>query len=165
MLPHEYPHRSTVYWYLNKWTKNGTWKRINDDFVCRVRKQVGKEASPSLVMIAAQSVKTGCPLGEVGGVAGFDGGKHVHGRKRHIAVDTLGLLLLVLVTAASVQEANSAELLGPKMQGKFPRLKKILVDGGYKDKFITWFKDQCQWVVEVAKRREGAVGFEYPFRR
>ena len=160
MLPHEYPHRSTVYWYLKKWTDNGTWKRINEDFVCRVRKQAGKEATPSLVMIDAQSVKTGCPLGEVGGVAGCAGGKQVHGRKRHIAVDTLGLLLLVVITAASVQEAHSAELLGPKMQGKFPRLKKILVDGGYKEKFIAWFKDQCAWIVAVAKRRDGAVGFE-----
>jgi putative transposase len=72
----------------------------------------------------------------------------------------LGLLLLVVVTAASVQEANSAEFLGPKLEGKFPRLKKILVDGAYKEKFIDWFTKRCKWIIEVAKRREDAIGFE-----
>ena len=156
MLPHEYPHPSTVYWYLKKWTKNGTWKRINDELVVQVRRRSGKEDSPSLVIIDSQSVKTT----DVGGDVGFDGGKQVNGRKRHIAVDTLGLLLLIVVTAASVQEANSAVFLGPKMQGRFPRLQKILVDGGYKEKFIGWFLEHCQWIVEVATRREGARGFE-----
>ena len=156
MIPHEYPNKSTVYWYFKKWTKNGTWKRINDDFVKQVRKQAGKEESPSLVIIDSQSVKTT----HIGGDVGYDGGKNVHGRKRHVAVATLGLLLLVVVTAASVLEANSAELLGPKMEGNFPRLKKILVDGAYKVKFIDWFLKHCKWIVEVAKRPEGAVGFE-----
>src|ERR671926_411161 len=144
MIPHEYPHPSTVYWYLKKWTDNGTWKRINDAFVIRVRRKAGKEDSPSMAMIDSQSVKST----EVGGKVGYDGGKNVYGRKRHIVVDTLGMLLLVVVTAASVQEANSAALLGPKLQGKYPRMKKILVDGGYKEKFITWFVEQCKWIVE-----------------
>jgi putative transposase len=161
MIPHEYPHPSTVYWYLKKWTENGTWKHINDALVIRVRRKAGKEDSPSMAIIDSQSVKST----EVGGDVGYDGGKNVYGRKRHIAVDTLGLLLVVVVTAASVLEANSATLLGPKMQGRFPRLKKILVDGGYKEKFIAWFVEHCKWIVEVTSRREGAKGFEViPFR-
>lgn len=156
MLPHEYPHPSTVYWYLKKWTENGTWKRMNDDLVIHVRRKAGKQDSPSLVIIDSQSVK---PT-DVGGDVGYDGGKQINGRKRHVAVDTLGMLLLIVVTAASIQEANSATLLGPKMHGRFPRLQKILVDGGYKEQFIAWFLHHCQWIVEVAKRREGAIGFE-----
>jgi len=156
MIPHEYPHPATVYWYLKKWTDNGTWKRINDDLVVQVRRKAGKQDSPSMAIVDSQSVKST----EVGGDVGFAGGKNVNGRKRHIAVDTLGLLLVVVVTAASVLEANSATLLGPKMQGRLPRMKKILVDSGYKAKFIAWFADNCKWIVEVAKRREGAIGFE-----
>lgn len=161
MIPHEYPHFSTVYWYLKKWTDNGIWKRINDNFVIQLRRRAGKEDSPSMAIIDSQSVKST----NVGGDVGFDGGKNVYGRKRHVAVDTLGLLLAVVVTAASILEANSATLIGPKLQGRFPRMKKILVDGGYKERFIAWFTEHCNWLVEVTTRREGAVGFEViPFR-
>jgi putative transposase len=161
MIPHEYPHPSTVYWYLKKWTDNGTWQRINDALVIQVRRQAGREDSPSMAIIDSQSVKST----EVGGSVGYDGGKNVHGRKRHVAVDTLGLLLVIVVTAASVLEANSATLIGPKMQGRFPRMKKVLVDGGYKEKFIAWFVEHCKWIVEVTSRREGTIGFEViPFR-
>ena len=98
---------------------------------------------------------------EIGGEdIGFDANKNVLGRKRHIAVDTLGLLLMVVVTAASVQDANSAKAIGPRMRGNFSSLKKIWVDAGYKEQFIAWFKKQCGWIVEVGTRREDAVGFE-----
>jgi putative transposase len=98
---------------------------------------------------------------EVGGDdIGFDANKKVTGRKRHVAIDTLGLLLVVVVTAASLQDANSAPIIGARMRGHFPRLKKIWVDAGYKEQFIGWFKEHCEWMVEVVTRREGAVGFE-----
>ena len=97
---------------------------------------------------------------EVGGDSGFDGGKLVKGRKRHVAVDTLGLLLVVVVTAASFPEANSAPFLGPKLQEKSSRLEKIWTDGGYKEQFIEWFAANCKILVEIVKRPAGAVGFE-----
>ena len=161
MLPHDFPHYSTVYYHFRKWEANGTWERINDRLRKRLRQQEGKEPDPSAAIVDSQSVKTT----NIGGDVGFDGGKLINGRKRHIVVDTLGLLLVVLVTAASFPEANSAPLLGPKLQGKSTRLKKLWADGGYKEQFIAWFSETYHWMVEIVQRRAGARGFEVQPKR
>ncbi len=161
MIPHDFPHHSTIYYHFRKWQENGTWERINDRLRRQLRTLEKRDAEPSAAVVDSQSVKTT----KVGGDVGFDADKKVNGRKRHIAVDTLGLLLVVVVTAASFPEAKSAPLLGPKLQEKSTRLKKIWADGGYKEQFIEWFLKTCQVIVEIVKRREGAVGFEVQPKR
>jgi putative transposase len=161
MIPQDFPNYSTVYYHFRKWEQKGTWEGINDRLRRQVREQDERAAEPSAAIVDCQSVKTT----EVGGDVGFDGGKNVKGRKRHIAVDTLGLLLVVVVTAASFPEAQSAPVLGPKLQSKSARLKKIWADGGYKEQFIAWFLNRCKVIVEIVKRREGAIGFEVQPKR
>ena len=97
-----------------------------------VRKRAGRDAEPRLALVDSQSVQTPA----VGGDVGFDAHKQTKGRKRHILVDILGLLLIVVVTNASIQDANTATLLGTRVQGTLPRMKKILADQGYKQPCI-----------------------------
>ncbi len=121
-LPKDFPNYGTVFYHYRKWAHDGTWERINTDLRRMVREQAGRDPEPSLAIVDRQTVKTT----EVGGESGFDGNKQINGRKRHILVDTLGLLLLVVVTTAALQDANSAAVLGARLTGKLPRLKKCL---------------------------------------
>jgi putative transposase len=148
MLPGDLPNYGTVYYHFRRWAENGTLERINTDRRQMLRKRYGRDPEPSLVIVASQSVKTT----EVGGDVGFDAGKQVYGRKRHILVDTLGLLLVVVVTAASLQDASSATVLEPRVRHQFPRLAKIIADAGYKQQVVNWFARTTGWLVEIVQR-------------
>lgn len=126
MVPSDLPNYGTVYYHVRRWTEDGTLARMNTDLRRMLRTRYGRDPDPSLAIVASQRVKTT----EVGGDVGYAAGTQVYGRKRHILVDTLGLLLVVVVTAAYVQDAASAAFLEPRLRGQFPRLRKMIADAG-----------------------------------
>ena len=148
MLPSDFPPKSTVFYYFNRWSQDGTWQSINDELRMQVRVQAGKNPEPSAGIIDSQSVKTT----DVGGEHGYDAGKKVNGRKRHILVDTLGLLLTVVVHSANIQDRDGAKLVLKKATDFLPRLTLIWADGGYAGALIDWVFGACGWLLEIVKR-------------
>jgi putative transposase len=158
LLPHDLLPKSTVYDYFAQWRDDGTWQRIVDALRRKVRVAEGRDPTPSAASIDSQSVKTT----EVGGAHGYDAGKNVSGRKRHVVVDTLGLLMAVVVTAASADDgATAPQVLGQLDRSRFPRLEVVFADQKYKNHALDeWLAaHQKRFRVEVVKRPEGTKGF------
>jgi len=156
MLPHDLPPWETVYAYFKQWRDDGTWERLNRDLRIEVRLNEGKDAEPSAAIVDSQSVKTT----ETSGERGYDAGKKINGIKRHVLVDTLGMILTVMVLTADIQDRDGARKLLAKAKGCFPRLQKIWADGGYAGTLIDWVRDLCSWILEIVKRSDTAKGFE-----
>ena len=156
-LPRDFPPRSTVWEYFGRWRCDGTLARIHDALRERVRKAEGRKATPSAASIDSQSA----PASEGGEERGYDAHKKVKGRKRHIVVDTMGLLLAVSVTAASLDDGRAApDALGQLPEEWFPRLRLVWADRKYHNhELYGWLAEYAHYDLEVVRRPQGAKGF------
>ena len=161
LLPHDFPPPGTVYDYFRRWQRDGTWELIQQTFREQLRVQAGRESEPSAAIIDSQSAKTN----EQGGIDGYDAGKKVTGRKRHILVDVMGLLLGVVVHSAAVQDRDGAKLVFERCRARFHRLQLVWADGGYSGKLVEWVKEVCGWELEIVKRHDDLKGFHVLPRR
>ncbi len=155
LLPGGFAPWQTVYYYFRKWTLEGVIEDIMDTLRAMVRKGLGREGSPSLGIIDSRSVKTSH---HVDSDRGIDGNKKIKGRKEHIVVDTLGIPMAVAVHPANLHDSKGAPRVIEKLEYKFPRLRKILADGGYQGSLGDWVADRFGWVVEVVLRPDERPG-------
>ena len=162
-LPTDFPPWQTVYHSFRQWTHNHLWAALNDALRTLVRRAQGKRARPTAAILDSQSVKSDGH----GGPVGYDAGKRIKGRKRHLLVDTLGLVLGVAVTPASTTEREGAQVTLGRVLGWFTWLRILWVDGGYTgETFAQWVKGlRPKLAVVVVKRSDDTAGFKVLPRR
>lgn len=161
LLPHDFPNWNTVYSYFRKWKRDGLWERINDALREKIRVQNGRKSQPSAAIIDSQTVKSTEETSE----SGYDGGKKTKGTKRHIMVDVLGLLLLVLVHPANVQDRDGAKKVFTKAMKKgFFRLSLVWADSAYSGKLVHWLKDKYGRVLDIVRRKRKGEFEVLPWR-
>jgi len=149
-IPHDLPPKSITWKYFNRWSQSGVWKNMNASLRTFVRLCVGRTEDPSAGIIDSQSIKAT----DIALETGYDAGKKVKGRKRHLLTDTEGLLLDVKVHSAGIQDRDGAKLLLRHAQYVLETIKKIFADGGYAGKLIAWVQEKFGITLEIVKRTE-----------
>jgi transposase len=162
-LPADFPPAWTVYYWAGKWAADGCTARMHDKLRERVRAAAGRDPAPTAAIIDSQSVKGSEMVARRD--RGYDAAKKINGTKRHLAVDVTGLLLTVLVTAASIQDRDAARPLLWNLRRAFPSIRLAWADGGYAGKLVTWAKDKLRLTVEIVRRPDDLHTFQVLPRR
>jgi transposase len=162
-LPADFPPAGTVYWWTGKWQADGSTEQMHAELRDRVRAAAGRSTRPTAAIIDSQSVKGSEMISR--GRRGYDAGKKINGTKRHLAVDALGLLLTLLVTAASVQDRDAAKPLLWNLKKAFPTVKLTWADGGYAGKLVTWATIRLKLTLQIVKRPDDLHTFKVLPRR
>jgi len=160
-LPKDLPPWATVYHYFRQWTNTGLLERIHTHLREHIRLLEGRKRQPTAGSIDSQSVKGSETCGE----RGYDAGKKINGRKRHIVVDTLGLLLMVLVLPADVQDRDGARQLLTRVFGVYGTLRCLWADAGYAGRLVLWVAGISRCVLQIVRRLAGEPGFQVLPRR
>ncbi len=162
-LPHGFPPHQTVYGIFGRWARDDAWRNIHDALRDLVRVHEGRDPLPTAAIIDSQSVRGADTVPGV--TRGYDAGKKVNGRKRHIAVDTGGLLLAVVVTIAGIQDRDAAHRLLTVLTGRLSTIRLVWADGGYAGRLVIWARKILNLTVEVVKRTDDVKGFTVLPRR
>jgi len=155
LLPREYPNWKSGYHCFRQWRDSGDWQRLHDTLRAQVRQQAGRHKHPTAAGLDSQRVKTT----HIPGERGDDAGKQVKGRKRHLFVDTLGLLVVIVVTAAAVSDPAGARLVFQRLRGLGKKLRLIWVDGPYRGQLLAWVADRYRVILRLVLRNEDQKGF------
>lgn len=163
LLPHDFPPWETVYWHFARWRDDGTVDRVHDALRDRLRDAEGRDPMASGGIVDAQSVKGADTVGAAS--RGYDAGKRVNGRKRHVVTDTLGLLMVVMVTAANVQDRDGGARVLERLRFAMPSVATVFADGGYAGRLVAYARQVLRVAVDVVRKPADQQGFAVLPRR